>query len=118
MNWKENCFKVDDKKIPFIQASPCYIIPPKTRKNITIKLINTPLKEDFIDDINIRKNLFIGNALVKNIENSATIMAINTDTNLLKISIPPCNLIEVEKIKRENTSTNFLSRLAGRRKKI
>lgn len=101
-NWKEDCLEIDTRKIPFVTRNTVYLIPKRSRTVLNVKLEKTELNEGFIENIQLHKELFLGNAIVRNIDNHAKIIAINTSQDNLEIKLPPLQLLEIEKIQTKH----------------
>lgn len=115
INWDENCLEVGDMKRPFHQNLNEYTLPPRARQLLKIKLKPTTLKEGLIEKIKIHDDVFIGNAMVTNENNHATIYAINTSEKELQIRLPEIELHEIDEIKECDTKVR--KRIANRRKR-
>lgn len=82
-------------KINFVE-SPSFDLPPRTKKLLTIPVIDNKVETGYIEKINVGPGVFLGEALAQSYNGFVKIFAINTTTDHVNITIPPIKLEKFE----------------------
>lgn len=105
--YTQECVVWHGNRIPFANKEMLRV-PPRSNSGISIKIINKEVTEGLLPRINVAPGIYLGNAIVRNVNGRAIARIINTTNKEITIPIPIAALENVNIIETKDDPTRAI----------